>query len=79
MLLIVSVIGSIYTGAATPTEAAVIGVAGSLVLAAVTRTLNWTTLRESVIGGMRTSVLIMLIIAGASILSALMDYSGLPQ
>ena len=79
VLLIVSVIGSIYTGAATPTEAAVIGVAGSLVLAAVTGTLTWTTLRESVVGGMRTSVLIMLIIAGASILSALMDYSGLPQ
>lgn len=79
VLLIVFVIGSIYTGAATPTEAAVIGVAGSLVLAAVTGTLTWTTLRESVVGGMRTSVLIMLIIAGASILSALMDYSGLPQ
>ena len=79
MLLIVVVIGSIYTGAATPTEAAVIGVVGSLLLAAVTRTLNWTTLRESLIGGMRTSVLIMLILAGASVLSALMDYSGLPQ
>ncbi|MGE0850631.1 MAG: TRAP transporter large permease [Hyphomicrobiaceae bacterium] len=79
MLLIVVVIGSIYTGAATPTEAAVIGVVGSLVLAAATRTLNWTTLRESMIGGMRTSVLIMLILAGASVLSALMDYSGLPQ
>lgn len=79
ILLIVVVIGSIYTGAATPTEAAVIGVVGSLVLAAATRTLNWTTLRESLIGGMRTSVLIMLILAGASVLSALMDYSGLPQ
>ena len=79
MLLIVVVIGSIYTGAATPTEAAVIGVVGSLVLAAATRTLNWTTLRESMIGGMRTSVLIMLILAGSSVLSALMDYSGLPQ
>jgi C4-dicarboxylate transporter, DctM subunit len=79
VLLIVLVIGSIYTGAATPTEAAVIGVVGSLLLAAATRTLNWTTLRESMIGGMRTSVLIMLILAGASVLSALMDYSGLPQ
>lgn len=79
ILLIVVVIGSIYTGAATPTEAAVIGVVGSLMLAAATRTLNWTTLRESLIGAMRTSVLIMLILAGASVLSALMDYSGLPQ
>jgi tripartite ATP-independent transporter DctM subunit len=79
VLLIVFVIGSIYTGAATPTEAAAIGVAGSMVLAAVTRTLTWMTLRESLVGGMRTSVLIMLIIAGASVLSALMDYSGLPQ
>jgi tripartite ATP-independent transporter DctM subunit len=79
VLLIVVVIGSIYSGTATPTEAAVIGVVGSLTLAAVTRTLNWVTLRESLIGGMRTSVLIMLILAGASVLSALMDYSGLPQ
>ncbi len=79
VLLIVLVIGSIYTGAATPTEAAVIVWWARSCWLAVTRTLTWTTLRESLIGGMRTSVLIMLILAGASVLSALMDYSGLPQ
>ena len=79
VLLIVVVIGSIYAGLATPTEAAVIGVVGALALAAVTRTLTWGTLRDSIAGGTRTSVLIMLILAGASVLSALMDYSGLPQ
>jgi tripartite ATP-independent transporter DctM subunit len=79
VLLIIVVIGSIYAGLATPTEAAVIGVAGAAALAAATRSLNWKTLRDSLVGGMRTSVLIMLILAGASVLSALMDYSGVPQ
>jgi len=79
VLLIVAVIGSIYIGWATPTEAAVVGVAGALALAAATRSLTWEALRESILGGMKTSVLIMLILAGASVLSALMDYSGLPQ
>lgn len=79
ILLIVVVIGSIYTGTATPTEAAVIGVVGALLLAAVTKSLTWVALRESIEGGMRTSVLIMLILAGASVLSVLMDYSGVPQ
>lgn len=79
MLLIVAVIGSIYGGYATPTEAAVIGVVGALLLAAVTGSLTWQLFRQSVVGGMHTTVLIMLILAGASALSALMDYSGLPQ
>ena len=79
LFLIVVVIGSIYAGFATPTEAAVLGVVGSLVLAAVSGSLNWQTLKESISAGMRTSVLIMLILAGASVLSALMDYSGLPD
>lgn len=79
LLLIIAVIGSIYGGYATPTEAAVLGVIGALLLAAVTRSLNWEVFTKSVLGGMRTTVLIMLILAGASALSALMDYSGLPH
>lgn len=79
VLLIVAVIGSIYAGLATPTEAAVVGVAGAAALAAVTRSLSWKTLKDSLVGGVRTSVLIMLILAGASVLSALMDYSGVPD
>ena len=79
LLLIVLVIGSIYGGFATPTEAAVIGVVGALALAAVNRSLNWQIFVDSLFGGMRTTVLIMLILAGAAVLSALMDYSGLPH
>jgi tripartite ATP-independent transporter DctM subunit len=79
MMLIVLVIGSIYGGYATPTEAAVLGVVGSLLLASFTGTLDWQTFLKSIQGGMRTTVLIMLILAGASILSALMEYSGLPH
>lgn len=79
MLLIVAVIGSIYAGFATPTEAAVVGVVGSLALAAVSGLLTREVLIESVVGGMRTTVLIMLVLAGASVLSALMDYSNLPH
>jgi len=79
LFLIVVVIGSIYAGLATPTEAAVLGVVGSLVLAAASGSLSWQTLKNSISAGMRTSVLIMLILAGASVLSALMDYSSLPD
>jgi tripartite ATP-independent transporter DctM subunit len=79
MLLIVAVIGSIYAGFATPTEAAVVGVVGSLALAAISGLLTKEVLIESVVGGMRTTVLIMLVLAGASVLSALMDYSNLPH
>lgn len=79
MLLIVLVIGSIYGGYATPTEAAVLGVVGALLLSFVTGTLDWETFLKSVQGGVRTTVLIMMILAGASVLSALMDYSGLPH
>lgn len=79
MLLIVAVIGSIYAGFATPTEAAVVGVVGSLALAAISGLLTKEVFIESVVGGMRTTVLIMLVLAGASVLSALMDYSNLPH
>ncbi|WP_112323664.1 TRAP transporter large permease [Oceanibium sediminis] len=79
ILLIIAVIGSIYGGYATPTEAAVLGVVGSLLLAAINGTLDRGTFVNSVIGGVRTTVLIMMILAGASVLSALMDYSGLPH
>ncbi|MCC6610900.1 MAG: TRAP transporter large permease subunit [Burkholderiales bacterium] len=78
VLLIGCVIGSIYAGIATPTEAAVIGVAGSLVLAAVTGSLTWKTFSDSVMGATRTSCMIAFILAGASFLTVAMGFTGVP-
>jgi len=77
--LIVLVLGSIYFGVATATEAAVLGVAGALILAAVQGSLDWTGFRESLMGATRTSCMIALILAGSSFLSLSMGFTGLPR
>ncbi|SDK43421.1 TRAP transporter large permease [Billgrantia gudaonensis] len=79
LLLMVAVIGSIYLGIATATEAAAVGVVGALVLAYVTGSLNLQTLRESVMGAMMTSCMVTLILAGAAFLSVAMGYTGIPR
>jgi tripartite ATP-independent transporter DctM subunit len=79
LLLITVVIGSMYTGFATATEAAAFGVIGSLVLAAGQRSLNLSTFTESLMGATRTSAMIALILAGASFLSLSMAFTGLPR
>lgn len=77
--LIFAVIGSIYAGLATPTEAAAVGVLGALVLSALSGTLNWTSFRESVAGATRTTCMITLILAGAAFLSVAMGFTGIPR
>jgi len=77
--LILVVIGSMYTGVATATEAAAFGVIGSLTLAASQKSLNWKTFTESLMGATRTSAMIALILAGASFLSLAMGFTGLPK
>jgi tripartite ATP-independent transporter DctM subunit len=79
VLLIAAVIGSIYAGIATPTEAAVLGVAGSLILSLVSGTLNWNTFSGSVMGAMRTSCMIAFILTGASFLTTAMGFTGIPK
>ncbi|MGP1678248.1 MAG: TRAP transporter large permease [Burkholderiales bacterium] len=79
VLLIASVIGSIYTGIATPTEAAVLGVLGSLILSAVSGSLDWETFNSSVMGAMRTSCMIAFILTGAAFLTTAMGFTGLPK
>jgi TRAP-type C4-dicarboxylate transport system permease large subunit len=79
LCLIVAVLGSIYGGVATPTEAATIGVLGALVLAAASRTLTWETFRESLMGAMRTSCMISFILVGAAFLSIAMGFTGIPR
>lgn len=77
--LILVVIGSMYLGFATATEAAAFGVIGSLVLALAQRSLSWTTFIDSLLGATRTSAMIGLILAGAAFLSLSMGFTGLPR
>jgi tripartite ATP-independent transporter DctM subunit len=77
--LIVAVIGSIYLGIATATEAAAVGVLGSLILAALSGALNWNSLVDSIMSAMKTSCMIALILSCAAFLGLAMDYSGVPR
>ncbi|HSW18904.1 MAG TPA: TRAP transporter large permease subunit [Ramlibacter sp.] len=77
--LIAAVLGSIYSGLATATEAAAIGVVGSLVLSALQGSLTWSTFRDSLMGATRLYCMIALILAGAAFLTLSMGYIGLPR
>jgi C4-dicarboxylate transporter, DctM subunit len=79
LLLIVAVLGSIYTGIATATEAAAVGVVGALILSATQGSLNWATFRDSLLGGTRLYCMIALILSGAAFLTLSMGYIGLPR
>ena len=79
VLLIIAVLGSIYSGVATATEAAAIGVLGSLVISMVQGTMSWATFKESLLGGTRLYCMIALILAGAAFLTLSMGYIGLPR
>jgi C4-dicarboxylate transporter DctM subunit len=79
VLLIAAVLGSIYAGIATATEAAALGVVGALILSGLQGSLNWATFRESLMGGTRLYCMIALILAGAAFLTLSMGYIGLPR
>lgn len=76
--LILLVLGSIYTGWATPTEAAAVGVLGALFFALFSRSMNRKAFIEALMGSVKTSCMIMLIVAGASYLSVAVGYLGIP-
>lgn len=78
VLLIAAVIGSIYLGIATATEAAAGGVIGALLLSAWTGTLNWKTFSESLLGATRLTCMIFFILTGAAFLTTSLAFSGLP-
>ncbi|MEM1264435.1 MAG: TRAP transporter large permease subunit [Pseudomonadota bacterium] len=78
VLLIACVLGSMYGGLATPSEAAAIGVVGALAISAVQRTLDRETLRSIALGAVRTCSMIALIVLGASILSNASAFLGIP-
>jgi tripartite ATP-independent transporter DctM subunit len=71
------VVGSIYAGIATPTEAASLGVVAGLLLAAANRRLNWPMLREALLGTMKSTAMIMFIVVAAYFLNFVMSSIGL--
>ena len=78
LLLIIGVIGSIYSGLATATEAAAIGVVGALLIAGFSGMLNRATFLDSLLGAVRTSTMIFFILLGAAYLTSAMSFTGLP-
>ena len=79
VILIAAVLGSIYSGIATATEAAGLGVLGSLILSVVQGSMSWATFKDSLMGGTRLYCMIALILAGAAFLTLSMGYIGLPR
>ncbi len=77
--LIIAVLGSIYTGIATATEAAAVGVVGSLLISTLQGSMNWPTFRDALMGATRLYCMIALILAGATFLTLSMGYIGLPR
>ena len=77
LVIFLLVVGSIYAGLATPTEAAALGVLGALILAAWFRKLSWNMLRECIEGTMRSTAMIMLIVIAAGFLNFVMSATGL--
>jgi len=78
MLLIIMVLGSIYGGVATPTEAAAIGVLGATVFACFNRQMTFKIMFECLVGAVKTNAMIMLIVVGAGFLSRVMGFLGIP-
>jgi len=79
VLLMIAVIGSIYVGIATATEAAAVGVVGALLIALFTGSLTRQSFIDSVLGATRTSVMVSFILAGAAFLSTAMGFTGIPR
>lgn len=79
LLLISAVLGSIYAGIATATEAAGLGVVGALVLSLLQGTLTPSSFKASLLGATRLYCMIALILAGAAFLTLSMGYLGLPR
>jgi C4-dicarboxylate transporter DctM subunit len=78
-LLIVLVLGAVYSPWVTPTEAAAVGVLGALVLSAAQGSLNRGTFIDSLMGATRLFCMIALILSGAQFLTLAMGYLGLPR
>lgn len=78
-VLIIAVLGSIYSGMATPSESAAIGVLVTLVLAALHGELSFDLLRSSLLGAVPTACMICTILTAAAFLSTTMGFLHIPQ
>jgi len=78
LCLILGVIGSIYAGIASPTDAAAVGVVLALLLSAASGTLSAKTFMDGLLGATRTSCMIAFILAGAAFLTVAMGFTGIP-
>lgn len=78
IILIGSVLGSLYIGIATAIEAAALGVLGALVLSWISGTLSWRTFSDSLMGAVRTSCMIGFILIGAAFLTMTMAFTHIP-
>jgi C4-dicarboxylate transporter, DctM subunit len=78
IILILMVLGSIYGGYATPTEAAALGVLGAFIFAAINRQMTAAVMFECLKGAVKTNAMIMLIVVGAGFLSRVMGFLGIP-
>jgi tripartite ATP-independent transporter DctM subunit len=78
ILLIISILGSIFSGAATPTEAAAIGAFGSIVCALVSRRLKWQVIKQTCYESLKLTVMVMWILVGAIFFSAIYTAVGGP-
>ncbi|WP_169569370.1 TRAP transporter large permease [Sneathiella limimaris] len=79
VLLIIGVMGSIYTGIASPTDAAAVGVVLALIMSWSTGSLNWQTFMDGLMGATKTSCMIAFILAGAAFLTIAMGFTGIPR
>ncbi len=79
VLLIGGVLGSIYQGVATPTEAAALGVTGSLLLSAITGSFSFASFSQSILGAVKSSCMLGLILVGAHFLTLAMGFVGIPN
>jgi tripartite ATP-independent transporter DctM subunit len=73
------IIGGIYGGIFDPTEAAVIGVAGILLVAAVMRRLTWAAVRQALLGTIHTSLMIFLVIFGGHVIGRFLVLTNITQ
>ena len=78
LILILMVLGSIYGGVATPTEAAALGVLGATVFAFLNQQMNLKILFDCLVGAVKTNAMIMMIVVGAGFLSRVMGFLGIP-
>jgi tripartite ATP-independent transporter DctM subunit len=79
VLLIFLVLGTVFLGVCTPSEAAAVGALGAFILAAVYRSLNWKATKKSFVSTARITVMVFMIVAGATAFSQILAFSGVAK